>query len=122
MATVYEYDEPSDTLEVVFVPDVPSIEIRLNDQILVHIDQAARRGVGLTLFGYSVIGQEKEEGPQNFPLTGLNALDPDQLALVLEALTTPPVTEILRLNEYPPSTVQLVPIPELVYFRNPEAE
>lgn len=122
MATVYEYDEPSDTLEVVFVPDVTSTEIKLNDQILVHIDEEARRAVGLTLFGYSVIGQEKEGAPQNFPLTGLNELDPDKLGLVLQVLTTPPVTEILRLNEYPPSTVEIVPVPELVYFRKPEAE
>ena len=32
MATVFEYDEPSDTLEVTFVPDVTSTEIKLNDR------------------------------------------------------------------------------------------
>jgi hypothetical protein len=62
------------------------------------------------LFDYSVLTQATELGPRSFPLTGLSDLSADLRQLVLEVITRPPVSEILRLSAYTPSLSETTPI------------
>ena len=104
------YDEPSDTLYVSFSPGESASGIELNEHILLRIDKANRRAIGLTFFEYSLLAQPTEIGPRSFPLTGLNELSEDLRALVIDVMTHPPVSDLLRLSTYTPSVVESVPI------------
>ncbi len=104
------YDETSDTLYISFVPNAPATGIELNEHILLRLDKANRRAVGLTFFEYSLLAQATEFGPRSFPLPGLSELSDELRALVLEVATHPPVSQWLHLSAYTPSVVESIPI------------
>lgn len=110
---IFKYDETGDTLYVSFAAGATGTGIELNDNILLRVDEAGRRAVGLTIFNYSVLAQPTELGHRSFPLTGLEELPTDARDLVIEILHTPPVSEILSLSAYTPSIVETVPITSL---------
>ena len=66
-----EYDETSDTLYVSFSPNEKATGIELNEHVLLRINKAERRPVGLTIFEYSLLAQVTEMGIRSFPLSGL---------------------------------------------------
>lgn len=113
MSIEFNYDAASDTLYVSFAPGEPATGIELNEHILLRLDVATRRAIGLTFFEYSLLAQQTEMGPRSFPLTGLAELGADRRALVLDILTTPPVNAILFVSAYTPSAVEMVPITSL---------
>ena len=51
------YDEASDTLYISFAPGEHATGIELNEHILLRINKAERRAVGLTIFEYSLLAQ-----------------------------------------------------------------
>ncbi len=104
------YDEPSDTLYVSFAPGETATGIELNEHILLRLDKANRRALGLTFFEYSLLAQPTETGPRSFPLTGLAELSEGLLTLVLEVVTRPPVSHWLHLSTYTPSAIESIPI------------
>jgi uncharacterized protein YuzE len=109
----FKYDELSDTLYVSFAPGEQATGIELNEHILLRVNKAERRAVGLTLFDYSVLAQPTEMGLRNLPLTGLNDLSPELRELALDILRTEPVQDILLLSAYTPSAVEAIPITSL---------
>jgi hypothetical protein len=114
MATpVINYDEIGDTLTVTFSPGEKAIGIELNDHILLRINKAERRAVGLTFFEYSILSQHTEVGVRSFPLTGLDELSGELRQLVLEVLLHPPVSDILTVSAYTPSVTEMIPITSL---------
>jgi len=108
-----KYDELSDTLYVSFAPGEAATGIELNEHILLRVNKAERRAVGLTIFDYSVLAQPTELGLRSLPLVGLNELSPELRELALEILRTPPVQDILSLSAYTPSAVEVIPIASL---------
>ncbi len=110
---MFKYDELSDTLYVSFGPGEQATGIELNEHILLRVNKAERRAVGLTLFDYSVLAQPTEMGLRNLPLTGLNDLSPELRELALDILRTEPVQDILLLSAYTPSAVEAIPIMSL---------
>lgn len=116
MPTAFSYDELSDTLCVSFVPGQAATGIELNDHILLRVNKEERRAVGLTFLDYSLLAQRTEIGPRSFPLSGLNELSADLRRLVLDILTTTPVTEILFLTAYSSSAAEIIPITSLQPF------
>ncbi len=111
MATpIFNYDEMSDTLYVSFAPGEKATGIELNDHILLRINKAERRAIGLTIFNYSHLAQRTEIGPRSFPLTGLAQLSDELREIVLDIVLRPPVNEILLLSAYTPSPVEIIPI------------
>lgn len=108
-----KYDEISDTLYVSFAPGESATGIELNEHILLRINKAERRPVGLTIFDYSALAQPTEFGPRSLPLDGLNELSEELRELTLEILRTSPVQEILSLSAYTPSAVEAIPIASL---------
>lgn len=88
-------------------------EIELNDHILLRINKAERRAVGITLLEYSLLARRTEMGPRSCPLTGLGEL-PDALReLVLDILLPPPISDILSVSAYTLSPVETIPITSL---------
>jgi uncharacterized protein YuzE len=107
------YDEISDTLYVSFAPGEAATGVELNEHILLRVNKAERRAIGLTIFDYSVLAQPTELGLRSLPLDGLNELSPELRELALEILQTSPVQEILSLSAYTPSAVEAIPIASL---------
>lgn len=87
--------------------------IELNENILLRINEAEKRAVGLTLFDYSVMAQPTEIGFRSLPLNGLNQLPPDVREVVIEILLSPPVQKVLSLSAYTPSIIETIPITSL---------
>ncbi len=107
------YDETSDTLYISFASGEKATGIELNDHILLRVNKIERRAVGLTFFEYSLLAQRTEVGPRSFPLTGLAQLSAELREIVLDIVLRPPVSDILFLSAYTPSTVETVPITSL---------
>lgn len=107
---VFNYDEVSDTLYISFEPNAKGTGVELNDHILLRINKAERRAIGLSFFEYSVLAQKTEVGPRSFPLTGLAELSDELRELVLHILQQPPVNRVLSLSAYTPSIVETIPI------------
>jgi len=112
-APIFNYDETGDTLYVAFSPGEKATGIELNDHILLRINKAERRAVGLTFFEYSLLAQRTEVGRRSFPLTGLIRLSDELRELVLEIVLRPPVSEIISLSAYTPSSMETIPITSL---------
>ncbi len=107
---VFNYDEPSDTLYISFAPGELATGIELTEHILLRIDKASQRVVGLTLFDYSILAQQTELGPRSFPLTGLSQLSADTRDLVLDLLLRDPLRGFLVLSAYTPPLAEAIPI------------
>jgi uncharacterized protein YuzE len=110
---IFNYDEASDTLYVVFTPGEKATGIELNEHILLRINKKECRAIGLTFFDYSLLAQRTDVGPRSFPLTGLAELSDELREIVLDVLRRPPVSDLLFLSIYTPSTVEAVPITSL---------
>jgi uncharacterized protein YuzE len=104
------YDETSDTLYISFAPGEHATGIELNAHILLRINIAERRAVGLTLFEYSLLAQPTDMGPRSVPLNGLTQLSTELRELVLEIVQHPPVSNFLTLSAYTPSASEIIPI------------
>ena len=107
---MFKYDELSDTLYISFSPGEKGTGIELNEHILLRVNKAERRAIGLTIFEYSVLAQRTEVGPRSFPLTGLAELSDELRELALDILQRPPVSHILTLSAYTPSAAETIPI------------
>ena len=107
----YSYDKEVDVLYVSFFPgEKATTAVELNDNILLRFNRAEKRAVGLTLMDFSVLVQFTDLGPRSFPLVGLGELEPDWRETVIEIITKPPVSEILKVSVYTPSLAEAVPI------------
>ena len=111
----YNYDEISDTLYVSFFPGEKATGIELNDHILLRIDEEEQKAIGITFFEYSLLAQKTEFGPRSFPLSGLNQLSGELKELVHGILLNPPVSDILTLSAYTPSSVEVIPITSIQF-------
>jgi uncharacterized protein YuzE len=109
-----KYDEPSDTLYISFAPGEKATGIELNENLLLRVNKAERRAVGLTIFNYSFLAQQTEAGVRSLPLTGLNALSQDMRALALEIVRRSPIKEMLAVSAYTPSAAESIPIAAVI--------
>jgi uncharacterized protein YuzE len=107
---IINYDETSDTLHISFEPGVKATGIELNDNILLRIDKAHRKVIGLTFLNYSILAQKADFGPRSFPLTGIARLSSEMKEIVMEVISNSPVKEILSLSTYTPSFAEAIPI------------
>ena len=107
---IFTYDEMGDTLYVSFAPGETATGIELNESILLRINKAERRAVGITIFNYSYLAQKTASGLRSLPLSGLVILSAGLQELVLDILSRPPVTAILMLSTYSPSAAEHIPI------------
>lgn len=109
--TNFDYDKEADILYISFSPgEKATSAVELNDNILLRFNFKEKRAVGLTLMDYSVLVQSTDLGPRSFPLTGLKELEPEWQEMVVEMITKPPVSQVLRLSICTPSFKEEFPI------------
>ena len=108
-----KYDEASDTLTITFSPSEAATGIELNSHLLLRINKAEQRAVGLSIFDYSVLAQPTEFGLRSLPLTGLSELSEATRTLVLAILQSEPIHNILTLFAYAPTATETIPIAAL---------
>ncbi len=107
--TVYTYDRECDILYISFSSgEKAETAVELNDSILLRFSRSERRAVGLTLMDFSVLVQPDDLGPRTYPLTGLRELEQSWKDAVIEIITKPPVSQILKLSVYTPSLTDTV--------------
>ena len=107
----YSYDKEADVLYISFSPgEKATTAVELNNNILLRFNRAEKRAIGLTLMDFSVLVQLTNLGPRSFPLSGLDDLEPDWQDTVIEIITKPPVSQILKVSVYTPSLADAVPV------------
>lgn len=107
----YFYDKEVDVLYISFSPgEKAATAVELNDNILLRFNYAEKRAIGLTLMDFSVLVQLTNLGPRSFPLTGLSELEPEWQETVINIITRPPVSQVLKVSVYSPSLTETVPI------------
>jgi len=107
----YFYDKEVDILYISFSPgEKADSAVELNENILLRMNKAEKRAIGLTLMDFSVLIQLTNLGQRSFPLTGLNDLEPEWRETVLEIIQSSPVNNILKLLAYTPSLSETIPI------------
>jgi uncharacterized protein YuzE len=115
MATpLMKYDEISDTLYISFAPGEKATGLELNENLLLRVNKAERRAVGLSIFNYSFLAQPTEAGLRSIPLTGLSSLSEELRELALEILRRSPVKDMLTVSAYTPSVMESIPIASVV--------
>jgi uncharacterized protein YuzE len=113
----FNYDKEADVLYISFSPgEKATSAIELNDNILLRFNRTERRAIGLTLINFSVLIQLTNLGPRNFPLNGLNELEPEWQEMVIEIITKPPVNQILKISVYTPYMNENIPIAQVEKF------
>ncbi|MBI3958010.1 MAG: DUF2283 domain-containing protein [Chloroflexi bacterium] len=105
-----KYDEVSDTLYISFAPGEKGTGLELNENLLLRVNKAERRAVGLSIFNYSFLAQPTEAGLRSIPLTGLNVLSEELRTLALDILRRSPVKDLLAVSAYTPSLRESIPI------------
>ena len=80
--------------------------MELNNNILLRFNWAEKRVIGLTSMDFSVLVQLTNLGRRSFPLRGLEELEPEWQDTVIEIITKPPVSEILKVSVYTPSLTE----------------
>lgn len=107
----YNYDQETDILYISFSPgERATTAIELNDNMLLRLNRDERRAIGLTLMDFSVLAQSTEFGPRYFPLTGLADLEEEWQEMVMEIITRPPVSLVLKISAYMSSSLKTIPI------------
>ena len=110
-APVYTYDKEVDILYISFSPgEKATTAIELNEHILLRLNYVEKRAIGLTLMDFSILVQMTDLGPRQFPLSGLQDLEPEWQEMVIDVLKTPPVNQILNVSMYTASSEHTVPI------------
>lgn len=108
---IYDYDSEVDVLYISFSPgEKATAAVELNDNILLRFNRTEKRAIGLTLMDFSVLVQLTNLGPRSFPLTSLSELEPDWQEMIIEIITKPPVSQILKLSAYTPHLTETIPI------------
>jgi uncharacterized protein YuzE len=106
----YNYDQEADVLYISFSPGELATGIELNDHILLRLNKAEKRAIGITLMDFSILAQLTRFGPRIFPLTGLQALEPEWQDVVVDIITAWPVNQILRVSTYSPTFGEVIPV------------
>ena len=106
----YHYDEESDIFYVSFAPGEKGTGIELNSNILLRLDRNEEKALGLTFFDFSILTQKTDFGPRGFPLTGLEEIPEDLREIVIRIITTPPVSQFLKVMTYSPTLAESIPI------------
>ena len=107
----YSYDKDADVLYISFSPgEKATTAVELNENILLRLNRAEKKAVGLTLMDFSILVQLTKLGPRSFPLNGLQQLEQEWQEMVIDIITKPPVSQILRVSNYTPTWAETVPI------------
>ncbi|MEZ4861473.1 MAG: DUF2283 domain-containing protein [Caldilineaceae bacterium] len=104
------YDEEADILEIFFGENSPATGIELTSQIILRLDRKTKRALSLTLRHFSILAEQTEYGPRSFPLDKLDKLPTDLRELLLQIITSLPVSQFLRLSYLQAAPQEFTPL------------
>lgn len=104
------YDHKADILDIFFGENEPSTGVELTDQILLRLNLNTKRAVSLMVLDFSILTERTEYGPRSYPLNKLDELREDMQELVLQLVTTLPVSQFLKLSHLQVSSTERVPL------------
>lgn len=108
---IYNYDKEADVLYISFSPgEKATTAVELNENMLLRLNRSEKRAIGLTLMDFSILVQMTDLGPRQFPLSGLDDLEPDWREMVIDIIMKPPVNQILKVSVYTASLAETIPI------------
>ena len=117
----FVYDEDGDILELFFGENGPATGIELTEHIILRLDRQTGRALSLVLLHFSVLSEQTEYGPRSFALEKLAQLPEDLRELVLHLLTSPSVSQFLKVSQLQTTPPAFVPVayvesqPMLIY-------
>ena len=117
IATI-EYDTEADILEIFFDSINTTTAVHLHDSIVLRMNQINERPSGLIVIGYSTLIEPTAIGPRSIPLNRLDSLTDELYKMVVSIITSPPISDILKVSSYFPNKSQRV---TLAYFDCPDA-
>jgi len=106
----FVYDEEADILELFFGENALGTGIELTDHIILRIDRKTRRALSLMFLHFSILSEQTEYGPRSFSLEKLQQLPEELRELVLRILTTPPVSQFLKLSQLQTTPAKFMPV------------
>lgn len=103
------YDESGDILDIFFGENTPATGIELTENILLRLNSTTGRAISLTMLHFSILTEQTEYGPRNYPLDKLEELPENLRELVVRVLTTMPVNQFLKLSHFQESPTKRIP-------------
>ena len=103
------YDQEADILELFFGENEPATGVELTDDIVLRLNQQTRRAISLMLLHFSILTERTEYGPRSYPLTRLKQVPTDLRELVLDLITSSPVSQFLKLSHFQASPTRQIP-------------
>ena len=104
------YDQEADILEIFFGANEPATGVDLTDHIVLRLNQQTKRAISLMLLDFSILTERTEYGPRSYPLDTLNDLPEDLRELVLQLITSMPVSQFLKISHLQVSPTERVPL------------
>lgn len=104
------YDQEADILEIFFGVNEPATGVDLTDHIVLRLNQRTKRAISLMLLDFSILTERTEYGPRSYPLDTLSDLPEDLRELVLQLVTSMPVSQFLKVSHLQVSSTERVPL------------
>jgi len=104
------YDPQADILEIFFSENEPATGVELTDHIILRLNKKTKRAISLMLLDFSILAERTEYGPRSYPLDKLDELAEDLRELVLQLVTSMPVSQFLKLSHFQASPTERVPL------------
>lgn len=103
------YDTEADILEIFFGENEVATGIELTDYIVLRLNKQTQRAISLMLLHFSILTERTEYGPRSYPLDKLDELPEDMRELTLRLVTSPPVSQFLKLSHFQASPTERIP-------------
>lgn len=104
------YDQETDILEIFFGENEAATGIDLTDHIILRLNQQTKRAISLMLIDFSILTERTEYGPRSYPLDQLSNLPEHLRDLVLQLVTSMPVSQFLKVSHFQVSPTERVPL------------
>jgi hypothetical protein len=104
------YDQEADILEIFFGTNEPATGVELTDHIILRLNQQTKRAISLLLLDFSILTERTEYGPRSYPLNTLDDLPESLRELVLQLVTSLPVSQFLKVSHFQASPTERVPL------------
>lgn len=105
----FVYDQEADIMEIFFGENEAATGVELTDYIILRLNQQTRRAISLTLLHFSILAERTEYGPRSYPLDKLAEIPEDLRELVLQVITSMPVSQFLKLSHFQASPTEQIP-------------
>ncbi len=104
------HDQEADILEIFFGTNEPATGVELTDHIILRLNQQTKRAMSLLLIDFSILTERTEYGPRSYPLNTLDDFPESLRELVLQLVTSLPVSQFLKVSHFQVSPTERVPL------------